>query len=218
MNNATAFISVIAFTGILLPAAVSAQTEAAVDVKVETRSIENRGFLGIFGDRSGAQERKEKRAEDHVQRQEERTERGANVQARSASSSIEVRMNLSKDRKARVEKHVDTIYGTLSASLERLASFEGRVEARLDELAATGIDVSLSREKLDSASTVRIAAVANIASLEANLKAVLTGETSRNEIMDIMKKAREELAMVRKAYAEVLIQVRADVTESRYSR
>lgn len=202
MKNATALISIIAFTGMVLPVMVSAQVETSVEVKTEPGRVEGRGFFGVFGNREAAQEeRKQYRAEDKG--------------TRSMNTSAEARMNLESNRKERIEKHVDRIYGTLSAALERLSGFEAKVETRLDELAGTGIDVSLSREKLEVASTARVTAAASIATLEADLKAQLGAETSRNEIMTIMKEAREELVDVRKAYADVLMQMRIDVNASK---
>ncbi len=202
MKNATALISIIAFTGMVLPVMVSAQVETSVEVKTEPGRVEGRGFLGIFGNREAAQEeRQQYRAEDKG--------------TRSMNTSAEVRMNLESNRKERIEKHADRIYGTLSAALERLSGFEAKVETRLDELAGTGIDVSLSREKLEAASTARVAATTNIATLEADLKTQLSAETSRNEIMAIMKEAQKELVDVRKAYADVLMQMRADVNASK---
>ena len=206
MKNATALISIIAFTGMVLPVMVSAQVETTVEVKTEPGRVEGRGFLGMFGNREAAQE----------ERQQQRAEnKGTDVQTRSMNVSAEARMNLEENRKVRIEKHADRIYGTLSAALERLSGFEAKVEARLDELEEKDIDVSLSREKLEAASTARVTATANIATLEADLKATLGAETSRNEIMAIMKEARKELVDVRKAYAAVLIQMRADVNASK---
>lgn len=207
-KNVAALMAIAAIAG-LSPFIALAYDSASAEVRV------NAGGQGERRDMSKDGERRmdlEARIGDMKTRIEGR---GEEMREKFASSSAAFKARLEDGVKERVQKHADTIYLSLTAALDRLAAFETKVEARLDELADAGVDVSLSREKLAVAADVRADAAANIADLEADLEAALDGETSRSEVVALVRAAREELASVRTAYAEVLIQIRADVKASK---
>ncbi|MES2668768.1 MAG: hypothetical protein V4644_03725 [Patescibacteria group bacterium] len=207
-KNANVPLTIAALALMLAPGMAFAQVsvEAGASVDAGSRQGERREAF--------QQGREERRAELDL-RIEAAKERGAEARARFASTSADVKARIETNVKERVQAHAGRIHANLSAAFGRLAAFEAKVEARLDELASAGVDVSLSREELETATAVRVSGEANIADLKADLDAGLAAETSREEVVALMRAAREELARVRQAYAEVLIQVRADVKASK---
>lgn len=204
-KNATAVLTLALLVGFALPVAAMAQVslgaEANVNVKTEKRLMSDEG--------------KEERRARIEARVAEIQSRVGSARGQFASSSAEAKVRIETNKKERVTKHTDRIYGMLTASLDRLDTFEGKIEARLDELASAGVDVSLTRSELALAADARVDAAASIADLKADLALALEGETSKAEVMALVRTAREELASVRQAYAQVLVQLRADVKASK---
>lgn len=161
----------------------------------------------------------EVRAEDREAAMQERREalnaRLGEIKARVATRTDEVKARIADHLKANAELITGRIFAHITASLDRIDTFDAHVETRLDELAAANVDVTASRSELSKAQAVHASAEANILDLKADLKAELDGETTRSELMAILKAAREEVASVRKAYADVLLQIRVDVKASK---
>ena len=214
MNHAPT-ISLIAIA-ILVPSLVLAQERNG-----EERAPEQRGgFSAMF--RANTEERKalytenreERRAlflENQEERREHLQERIDGAKERLASTSAEVRVQLAAKLKERITLHSDRIFDAFDAALSRLMSLEEKIDARLDELEARGVDVTDSRIALDAAVAARVNADANLVDLKADISAEVEGETSREDILAIARAAREEVAAVREAYADVLLTLRADV-------
>lgn len=215
-KNASVIVPILIFASMLLPGAASANVHASADVRADGGGGEYRGFFGLFAERrEDRADMRDARKDDRSERKDETHDRRAEIRARFASSSAQMKARFSDVLQARIRTHADHIHSSLTAALDRLTAFEAKVDARLDALAAAGIDVSRSRDELEAAAAVRVRAGTAIADLDADLSAALDGQTSREEVMAIMQAAREELADVRRAYAKVLVQIRADVKASK---
>jgi hypothetical protein len=123
----------------------------------------------------------------------------------------EMRTKLEERTRARAEAFGTRIFDGMTAALTRLEGLEGKIKERMDMLEAKGVDTAGSEDKLDAAEAQREKAEAAVSDAKEAFTAAVAGETSRQELMGIVKEAREELRVTRQAYVDVLVTLRADV-------
>lgn len=138
--------------------------------------------------------------EKRTELQEKREEMKANRDERQA----ERRVRLEESAKERVTKVVERVFGRFEAFVARYEGFAGRIQSRIDKLDEKGVDTDEMQNLLDKAEDSLEDTVAVIAASKDEIKDLVEGESSKEEIRAIVSEAKVSLKKTHTAFVEAV--------------
>lgn len=165
--------------------------------------------------------RLENRAEFEAKREmhlENRASVEARVEERRAKvleNRTEIKARLDARTQTRVGGHLDNIVNIFDRIVTRLETASDRIENRIEDFEEKGVDVSATVELFAEAEAELDDTKEVLAEIKADLEVELEkDEVSRDQIKALVQTARESIQKTKKAYADVLVSLRADVGAS----
>jgi hypothetical protein len=156
----------------------------------------------------------EKISEKRIELQEKREELKVNREERQA----ERRIKLEERAKERVSKITDRVLARFEAFVVRYEGFADRIQSRIDKLEEKGVETSEMKDLLNKAEDSLSDTVAVIAASKDEIRDLVEGESSKEEIRAIVSEAKVSLKGTHAAFVEAVKSLKAsdkDVEEKK---